>query len=236
MSSSFPLLKSFLYVSLQQRALRLEIAANLSFISWLKLFRPEGIDMQTRWFSYRSADQAFIQKALAPFLIHFYRSHNDPPVNVPCERLAPLRLHRSKHAWIRPNPDFGMDGQMSPLRIFTLQMKVTGDPSWGGQVSSLRREKNGCLRTACQFASHLTGHCMGAIRHGTAGGQRGSFFKPQLLPGSYIAYCNAYCMSTQMEMNSLFFLWNFTVHSEITTIYWANFYWHAPCSTMFLEH
>lgn len=47
-------------------------------------------------------------------------SHNDPPVNGPCERLAPVRVHiGSKHAWIRPIPDIGMDGWMWLLQIYT---------------------------------------------------------------------------------------------------------------------
>lgn len=93
---------SFMSLSLQ-RALRPEIAANLSFISWLKLFRPEGIDMQTRWFSFRSAEQTFIQnkknKTPCSFLIHFTVADTmAPPVNGPFERLAPLTVHRiQKH-------------------------------------------------------------------------------------------------------------------------------------------
>lgn len=76
----FPSSEKFpLCLPLHQRALRPEIAANLSFISWLNLFRPEGIDMQTRWFSYRSAERAFIQKSPGSIPDTFLcLSHNGP--------------------------------------------------------------------------------------------------------------------------------------------------------------
>lgn len=118
----FPAGEKFpLCLSVHQRALRLEIAPNLSFISWLRLFRPEGIDMQTWWFSCRSADQAFIQKAMAPLLIHFSFTHTMTLLSmVHVNVWLQWGCIGSKHTWIRPNPDIGwMDGRMSPLQIFT---------------------------------------------------------------------------------------------------------------------
>lgn len=59
--------------------------------------------MQTRWFSFRSAEQTFIQnkknKTPCSFLIHFTVADTmAPPVNGPFERLAPLTVHRiQKH-------------------------------------------------------------------------------------------------------------------------------------------
>lgn len=61
------------------------------------------------------------------------RSHNDPPVNGSCECLTPNTLG------LDLNPDIEMDGWKSPLQISTPLIKVTGDPYWGGQVSSVRR-------------------------------------------------------------------------------------------------
>ena len=149
MSSRFPADEKFsLCLSLHQRALRPEIGAKLAFISWLKLFRPEGIDMQTGRFSAGLQNRPLSKKALAPFLIHFCVTYTMTPLSMVH---VSVWLHWGcigfKYAWIRPNPDIEMDGRMSPLQIFTLLMKETGDPCWGGQVVSLKREGNGCLWT-----------------------------------------------------------------------------------------
>lgn len=126
--------------------------------------------MQTPWFSSRSAEQSFIQKAL---LHSWYISVSLTQwPSCQCEHLAPQRVHRIQNTLgLDQNPDIRMDGRMSPLQIFAPLIKATGDPYWGGQVSSVRREENGCLRTACQSASQLTGHWMGSVRHGAARGQ-----------------------------------------------------------------
>ena len=138
MSSSFFMEKMCsLCFCLHSRALRPETA----FISWLKLFRPEGIDMQKRWFSYRSSEEAFIQKALALFLIHFSVTKiMTPPVNGLCELLAPLVCIGSKDLWVTQSIDTGVDMQTSPLQIPTALMKVTDDLYWGGQVPLLQVE------------------------------------------------------------------------------------------------
>lgn len=118
----------FLYValSLHQRAPRLEIEENLSFISWLKLFRPDSIDMQTGRLSYRSAERTFIRKSSTPDAFLPVPHTMTSLTAVPC-------ASDPNTPRIRPNPDiWGWMGEMSPLQIFTLLMKVISDPCWGG--------------------------------------------------------------------------------------------------------
>lgn len=54
---------------------------------------------------------------VAPFLIHFFFAHTMTLLSMP--RVSVWLRWGSKHAWIRPDPDLGIDGQMSPLEIFT---------------------------------------------------------------------------------------------------------------------
>lgn len=63
-----------------------------------------------------------------------------------------------------------------------------------------------------QFASLLTGHCMGSIRHGAAGGQ-GDVFR-------YHDTCQAVTqITTLVQMKPYFIWWNFIVITKIRRIH-----------------
>lgn len=168
MSARFPAGEKFpLCLSLHQRALRPEIGANLSFISWLKLFRPEGIDMQTGWFSCRSAERAFIQKALAPFMIHVCVAYTMTPLSMVH---VSVWLHWGcigfKYAWIRPKTGY-RDGwaNVTPSDLYTPsesnwwplaeEVKCPHSSSRGMAALGLTTSLPACLQGTAQVQSSM---------------------------------------------------------------------------------
>lgn len=64
------------------------------------------------------------RKSLAPSLIHFCFAQTMTFLSVVHTSIWPQwGCTGSKHTWISPNPENGIDGQISPLQIFTPQWK-----------------------------------------------------------------------------------------------------------------
>lgn len=165
--------------------------------------------MQTGWFSCRSAEQAFIQKALAPFLIHFSVAHTMTSLSMVH---VSVWLHwgcmGSKHAWIRPNPDIGMDGRMSPLQIFT--------PEWKWLVTLVEEVK--CPHLGGRGIGRLEDCptvCQPAYRALVQSGMeqledREEFLEATAFAMQLQSLCPYWCKFSFISW------WNFIVHSEIT--------------------
>lgn len=69
----------------------------IPLLSWLKPLRPEGIEMQTRRFSCRSAGRSAFQPRKAPSMMHFIR----PRTIKPC-----CRWPMWASGWIRTKPGY----------------------------------------------------------------------------------------------------------------------------------
>ena len=125
---------------------------------------------------------------------------------------------------------------MSPLQILTPLMKVTGDPYWEGQVSPVRRERHGCLRTGCQSAIPLTGRSMGSVMHRTAGGQGEVLRNHNICRAvtqltALFTACPHWCKYILILFDHCP-IWK----TKQTKTLFAIFIGYVPCSTMFVEH
>lgn len=97
----------------------------IPLLSWLRPLKPEGIEMQTRRFSCRSADRWAFQPPKSSF-------HDAVGIIKPC-----CRWPMWASGWIRTEPGYWEGRRVSPLLGVTL-LKGSGDPRpLGGQVSSL---------------------------------------------------------------------------------------------------